>query len=116
MQVRKLHITDAQAIAENLEKKGAIYLRKCLESARRNAIRKGLNDAQLYVKECYVGKGIRSKMIDIKARGKMGLIRRPKCHLNIIVEERPYTDLFKQVATGNAPKSVGDIVRRTLYQ
>ena len=113
--LRKKHIDDASAIASSISKKGGPWLVTMIESVRRNAIRKGLDDNKLFIKELYVGKGIRGRMIDIKGRGKFGMITRPYCHVNLIVEEKPFAEFYKLMMTGKAPQTFGAVMRRVLY-
>jgi ribosomal protein L22 len=46
-----------------------------LRAAKKNGIKKGYSPEQFYVKEVFVGKKWGARKIDIKARGKMGVIK-----------------------------------------
>lgn len=89
---------------------------KLLNKMQDEGKEKGLNPDLFYVHEAYVGKGLRGKKIDIKARGKFGIIRRPKSSLNIILHEKPIEHVIKEALKGEAPAGVGEIFRRRLYE
>lgn len=72
--VRKKHIFDALSVLENSDKKGSQLIRSVLEAARANGIKKGLSEERFFVKEVILGKANGPKKIDIRARGKFGMI------------------------------------------
>jgi hypothetical protein len=68
------------------------------------------------VKECWVGRALGMRKMDIRARGKFGMIHLPKCSIRIVLEEKPLKDFYKMLMKGEAPPSVGAIFRKMLYQ
>jgi hypothetical protein len=70
----------------------------------------------LWVKEAYVGRGFSHKKMDIKARGKTGLIRVPKSRITIILEEKPEKELIKMILMGQTPLGLAQTMRQVLYQ
>ena len=71
------HIYDAFDVLKVITKKGAKFLFKALLNARNNAIHKGANEHCLFVKEVVVGKRIRMKKPDIRAKGSAGIRKKP---------------------------------------
>jgi ribosomal protein L22 len=74
MVVRGKHIYDALTLIQNVTKKGGPMIKSVLEAARVNGIKKGYAEERMYVKEVVLGKALGIKKVDIKARGKMGVI------------------------------------------
>jgi large subunit ribosomal protein L22 len=58
MIVRKKHLRDALFMIENCPKKGGPLIKSVLEAARANAVKQGLSEERLFVKECLVGKAL----------------------------------------------------------
>lgn len=77
---------------------------------------KNMQEMNLWVKEAYVGKALNFKKLDIRARGKMGLIRVPKSKITVILEEKPLKELFKLMLMGQTPPAIAHLVRMQLYQ
>lgn len=99
-----------------MDKKGADYLYRLLTKMKDDGTEKGYNPDLFYVAEAFVGKGIRSKKIDIKARGKFGVIRRPKSSLTIVMHEKPLEHMIKESLVGKTPPGIGEIFRKRLYE
>jgi hypothetical protein len=116
MVIRKKHIYDALTLIQNVPKKGGRIVKSVLEAARVNAVKKGMAEERLFVKECVIGKGLGQHKIDIRARGKFGIIHAPKCSVRITLEEKSPEDFFKMMLTGSCPPAIGHIFRRMLYQ
>ncbi|CAI2377582.1 unnamed protein product [Moneuplotes crassus] len=115
-EIRGMHISEAFTTISKNKKKGASYLYDLLTRMRDDGKEKGLNPDFFYVEEAYVGKGIRGKKLDIKARGKFGVIRRPKSSLNIILHEKPLEHIIREALKGQTPQGIGEIFRRRLYE
>lgn len=114
--VRKKHIFDALTLISNVSKKGGKLIKSVLEAARVNAIKKGMAEERLFVKECIVGKALGMRKMDIRARGKFGMIHLPKSSIRVVLEERSIEDFFKMLIKGECPATVGFIFRKMLYQ
>ena len=110
------HIYDALHNLAIADKKGALIVKSVLEAARVNANAKGGSEDRYFVKIAMVGKGRSHKKIDIRARGKQGVIKVPKSSITIWLEERSQLDFYKMVIKGEAPPAVGRVIRRMLYQ
>jgi len=115
-EIRGKHISDAFTAMEKNDKKGADYVSQLLEKLMEDGKEKGLNPDLFFVAEAFVGKGIRSKKIDIKAKGMMGIIRRPKSSLTIIMHEKPLEHMIKESMIGKTPPGIGSIFRKRLYE
>ncbi|PIA19763.1 ribosomal protein L22, partial [Coemansia reversa NRRL 1564] len=87
-------------------KRAAKRIRSSLAHARRNAIiQRKMNPENMIVKLARVGKGMKfRKKIDMKARGRFGIIRNPTAHLKYVLWEKPVdikpTDLQKRKGKG----------------
>ena len=79
---------DALQIIQKCDKKGGPYVFACLRAAIKNGERKGYNQERMFVKFVTVGRAISHKKIDIKGRGKMGMIKVPKSTVRITLEEK----------------------------
>ena len=116
MLVRNKHIYDAMAIIDNCAKKGGKIVNSVLQAARVNGIRKGYAEERMWVKEVVLGKKLGGKKMDIRARGKFGIIHAPISHITVILEEKSPVDFYKKMISGNAPETLGYMFRRMLYQ
>jgi len=72
------HIYDAQNILACIPQKAADEWFKVMNSARHNGAAQGFKQENMFVKSTICGKGLKFKKLDIKGRGKMGMIRVPK--------------------------------------
>lgn len=86
-----------------------------LESARFNAVNKGLSEERLWVKECIIGKALGQKKVDIRARGRTGTIHSPKSSIRVVLEERPQEEFFKLMVKGECPPALAAVLRRRVY-
>ena len=82
------HIYDALNIIAEVDKKGGPIIRSVLNAARKNGENKGFIDDRMFVKTSIVGKALHHKKLDIKARGRTGVIKVPKSSLTITLEEK----------------------------
>jgi len=82
------HIYDAMNIVAGVDKKGGPLVKSVLEAARKNGEKKGYSEDRMFVKTSIVNKALDHKKIDIKGRGKTGVIKVPKSALIITLEEK----------------------------
>lgn len=75
----------AVALLENSTTSASDVCLKLLNSAIANAEYKGLNKADLFVEECYVGPGPTLKRLDIRARGRANRLLKRSSHITIIL-------------------------------
>jgi hypothetical protein len=87
-----------------------------LEAARANAQKQGLSEERFFVKTAIVGRKLTQKKIDIKGRGKHGIIRGTKSTCRIWIEEKNPADFYKMMLLGKAPPGIGWLLRRVMYQ
>lgn len=109
------HLYDAMNIISDCEKKGGPVVRSVLEAARKNGEKKGFSEDRMFVKFSIVGKAIDRKKIDIKARGKMGIIKVPRSSITITLEEKSPQDFYKLVMLGQTPTGMAHVMRKILY-
>ena len=88
-QVRGKPVADALDVLNFSTKKGAVLVKKTLESAIANAENnKQLDIDNLFVKEAFVGKSLSMKRFRPRAKGRASSIVKPFSKLTIIVEEK----------------------------
>jgi ribosomal protein L22 len=54
-------------------------------------------EERMWVKEVVLGKSLGPRKIDIKARGKFGMIHYPRCTITVVLEEKSPADFFKLI-------------------
>jgi large subunit ribosomal protein L22 len=111
-EIRGKHLTEALTLAQNDVTKGARFTLELLSKMKNDGTNRGFNPDLFFVHEAWVGKGTRSKKIDIRARGKMGLIRRPKSSLTIVLREKPVKEMVRDALMGKAPPGIGAVFRQ----
>ena len=104
--LKGMHLYDAQSYCAAVPRKSAEVMGKILNSARSNAKFQGLEEQRLFVKSVVCGKGVLLKKIDIKGRSRMGMIRKPKCSVTIVLEEKSVEDFYKLIISGKCPPGV----------
>ena len=113
--IRRKHFADALHAAYQIEKKGGRIIQQLLLSCRLNGTTQGLDENRFYVREAFVGGGVRSRMIAMKARGRAHWLRRPFTHVTIIMEELPLDQMVKRMLRGETPPAFGELFRRKLF-
>ena len=101
---------------QHANKKGADLIYSVVEAARHNAVKKGLAEERLFVKECIIGKKLGQKKLDIKARGKMGIMYAPISSIRVVLEEKSPADFYKMMLKGECPPCMAFVFRKMLYQ
>ena len=82
------HSYDAMNMLGNVDKFGGPVVRSVLEAARKNGENKNFSEDRMFVKTAVVGKALHHKKIDIKGRGRTGVIKVPVSHLTITLQEK----------------------------
>ncbi|PVU96257.1 hypothetical protein BB561_001290 [Smittium simulii] len=101
-QIAGLKIQDAIDQMEFSPKGSAKKIMHNLAFARKNAIYQlKMHPDKMYVKEAWVGKGFYTKKIDIKGRGRFGIMHNPTAHMKFVLAEKveqvfPVGDLGKR--------------------
>jgi ribosomal protein L22 len=108
------HIYDALAMTKDNSKSGDV-VRAVLEAARKNGLKKGLSEERMFVKTAITGKKQYGKKIDIKGRGRHGMITSHHSSVRIWLEEKNPADFYKMMLLGKAPPGIGWMMRRILY-
>jgi ribosomal protein L22 len=109
------HILDALTLISSVTKKGAKIVKLLLQSCRDNGIKKGYAEERFYVKSIIVGRRLGHKKIDIRGRGKMGMIHPSISSLKVVMEEKPLSEFYKLVVSGKCPPTVGNVFKKILY-
>lgn len=89
---------------------------RVVTSAKHNALLKKANEYCLFVKEVTLGKAIRHRRMDIRARGKTGVRRTPISSIRIVLEEKTLTELYKLLISGNCPPGLAARQRKNLIE
>ena len=87
-----------------------------MNQARRNGVHQGLVEERLFIKTIVCGKGILLKKIDIKGRGRSGVIKVPKCSLRVTLEEKSASDFYLMMLQGKAPNVFANVMKASLFQ
>ena len=115
MLVRKKHLYDALTLINNVTKYGGKMIKSVLEAARVNGINKGYSEERFFVKEIVLGKSLGPKKIDIRARGKFGMIHAPRSSITVVMEERTTEDFYKLLVSGKCPPTIGYVFKQMLF-
>ena len=87
--IRGMDVNKAIATLTFSRRRISFDVKKALQSAIANAENNHALDVdRLYVKECYVGKGLVMKRFRARAKGRGARILKPFSHLTIVVCER----------------------------
>ena len=70
-------------------------MRSVIQAARANGVKKGLAEERFFIKEVIIGKALGARKIDIRARGKMGMIHANKSSISVRMEEMTPADFYK---------------------
>ncbi|ONM20624.1 Ribosomal protein L22p/L17e family protein [Zea mays] len=86
--VRGMRVEDALLQLQVTVKRAAKTVYQVIHSARANASHNhGLDPDKLIVEEAFVGKGLFLKRVSYHARGRSGIMVRPRCRLTVVVRE-----------------------------
>ena len=87
--VRRKPYAEAIAILESLPQRGALPVKKVLQSAAANALvqNKKLDEEMLYVKELQINEGPRLKRVWPRGRGRRDILLKRMCHISVVVDE-----------------------------
>ncbi|TVU22290.1 hypothetical protein EJB05_31975 [Eragrostis curvula] len=86
--VRGMRVEDALLQLQVTVKRAAKTVYQVIHSARANASHNhGLDPDKLIVEEAFVGKGLYLKRLSYHAKGRCGVMVRPRCRLTVVVRE-----------------------------
>ncbi|KAF0895438.1 hypothetical protein E2562_012446, partial [Oryza meyeriana var. granulata] len=86
--VRGMRVEDALLQLQVTVKRAAKTVYQVIHSARANAAHNhGLAPDKLIVEEAFVGKGLYLKRLSYHAKGRCGVMVRPRCRLTVVVRE-----------------------------
>ncbi len=85
--IRGLPLQQAIATLQFMPKKGAIFIRKTLESARANAHEKQIDVDTLKVKSIQIDKGPMFYRIMTRQRGMAHRIKKRMVHISVVLED-----------------------------
>ncbi|MFH1111541.1 MAG: 50S ribosomal protein L22 [Patescibacteria group bacterium] len=97
--IRGLSLVEAEDQLRVLSKKAAPVILKLLKSAAANAVNNyKLNRQELLVKSITVGQGTVLKRYRPRAFGRASAIRRPTCHINVVLAQKEHSIKSKKSA------------------
>jgi len=114
--LKGLQIYDAMNVLNNLDNKASTIFRKLLNNGRLSGIQLGMEESRMYIKTIVCGKGFLGKKIDIKGRGRMGIIKIPKTSIKMVIEEIPIEEWYKLMITGKCPMMTAEILKSMAMQ
>lgn len=79
-------------------------------------MKQGLAEERLFVKKVICGKGYLLKKIEFKGRGRMGMIKKPKCKIQVVLEEKPLEEYYRMIIRGDAPEGAVYQLKTILLQ
>lgn len=109
--IRGKSLIDAKNLLDVIDKKGGEFVRELLQELENAGVRRGRAPEQMWVRTITCGSGVVYKAPDIKGRGRCGTIRKPKCSMRIVLEERTAEDYFKMVLKGETPSGMSSMYR-----
>ena len=113
---KKCHVVDFLSQIEGNPKKSFEYLSKALKQVLDHAIQKNLDVNRLYVKSIMTGKHRRIKRIRYHAKSRHGTMIRDSTQLNIVLEEMPLEEFFKNMLKGKFPHSFARDLRDKIVE
>jgi hypothetical protein len=110
-----LHVEDAIDGLEQIRKKPAEWLKNIIKTGIRSAVSNhGMNEDRLYIKEVLLGKNKYVKGIRIHAKGRMGMMKRHRTQVTVILEEKRPEDVYRTIMMGKVSPGVAGILRAML--
>lgn len=99
-------VIDAETELNALIKRGALPIKKLLDSAVANAKQNGIEKENLMVLNVRVDKGVVLKRFRPRARGSASRINKRNSHIEIILKERDGVDTKKKTTKKEVTKEV----------
>ena len=88
-EVKNLKVNDALTKLRFTNKKSAKFIHQTIASALSNLMQKedSFDVDRIYIKKAFVDNGPTMKRFRPRARGRMGKITKPACHITVVVDE-----------------------------
>lgn len=114
--IRGLHVEEALELMQNDHSRAGERIHTALKMVLQHAIQKGLSQIRLYVKDAITNRQRRVKGMRYHAKMRRGLEKRDWCSLLIRLEEKPASEFFKDLVSGNAPVSVSRAFKQKVLE
>lgn len=111
-----LHLYDAMAEMQDSRKKASLPLFRALNMVRNHALNVGMEQDHLWVKLASLEKQKRRKGIYYHAMGKGGMMKKDWSRVKITLEEKPVSEIYKMMISGDAPKGLAKLWREKIYE
>uniref|UniRef100_UPI0030027D85 ribosomal protein L22 n=1 Tax=Corispermum declinatum TaxID=1076199 RepID=UPI0030027D85 len=106
-QIRGRSYAETLMILELMPYRACYPIFKLIYSAAANANHnKQFNKANLIISKAEVNKGITLKKVKPRARGRSYLIKKPTCHITIVLRDITYFDKYEQFLKSLPPKKL----------
>jgi large subunit ribosomal protein L22 len=88
--VRNKPYLEAVAILEAMPQKGALLIKRVVESAAANALSQNrkLDEEQLFISQLYVDDGPRLKRVWARSHGRRDILLKRQCHITVVLDEK----------------------------
>ncbi|MGI6433402.1 MAG: 50S ribosomal protein L22 [Sphaerochaetaceae bacterium] len=88
--VRSKPYVEAMAILEAMPQKGAVLIKRVVQSAAANAISQNrrLDEEQLVIAKLYVDDGPRMKRVWPRSHGRRDILLKRQCHITVVLDEK----------------------------
>nr|YP_009557583.1 ribosomal protein L22 [Macarthuria keigheryi]QBC72387.1 ribosomal protein L22 [Macarthuria keigheryi] len=114
-QIRGRSYDETLMILELMPYRACYPIFKLIYSAAANASHnKGFNKADLIISKAEVNKGTTRKKLKPRARGRSYLIKRPTCHIRVVLKDISYYEEYERFLK-NLPKNEQKILERERF-
>ena len=88
--VRRRPYVEAMAILDAMPQKGALLIKKVVQSAAANAMsqNKRLDEEQLVLAQLFVDDGPRMKRVWPRSHGRRDILLKRQCHITVVLDEK----------------------------
>ncbi len=88
--VRRRPYVEAMAILDAMPQKGALLIKKLVQSAAANAMsqNKRLDEEQLFLSQLFVDEGPRIKRVWPRSHGRRDILLKRQCHITVVLDEK----------------------------
>jgi large subunit ribosomal protein L22 len=88
--VRRKPYVEAMAILDAMPQKGALLIKKVVQSAAANAMsqNKRLDEEQLFLAELCIDDGPRMKRVWPRSHGRRDILLKRQCHITVVLGEK----------------------------
>nr|YP_009574205.1 ribosomal protein L22 [Reevesia thyrsoidea]YP_010224252.1 ribosomal protein L22 [Reevesia pycnantha]YP_010392694.1 ribosomal protein L22 [Reevesia orbicularifolia]YP_010392780.1 ribosomal protein L22 [Reevesia lofouensis]YP_010392866.1 ribosomal protein L22 [Reevesia pubescens]YP_010392952.1 ribosomal protein L22 [Reevesia xuefengensis]YP_010426123.1 ribosomal protein L22 [Reevesia rotundifolia]YP_011003096.1 ribosomal protein L22 [Reevesia longipetiolata]YP_011003183.1 ribosomal protein len=113
-QIRGRSYEETLMILELMPYRACYPIFKLVYSAAANASHnRGFNEASLVISQAAVNEGTTLKRLKPRARGRSYLIKRPTCHITIVLKDIEYEPISRYMLCSKKPRGIKGINKNT---